>query len=143
MLDRHPGVYSSKHLTVTHVRTVLPLPDKVQQRLLDRAEAKAWTVQHLAAEARKVKAKAPKRGGGRRALLTFVKTIRALRRFDDDALFADFEQLDALGEDEAQALYQTVTGLKLRCEALQERLQARVPGSSAVTAGSPAVTGRA
>ena len=87
-------------------------------------------MQQLEAEARKVKvkanAKAPKRGGGRPALPTFVRTIRALRRFDDDALFADFEQLDALGEDEAQALYQTVTGLKLRCEALQKRLQGRV-----------------
>ena len=128
VLDRHPGVSSSKHLTPTHVRTVLPLPDKAQQRLLTRAEAKAWTVQQLEAEARKVKVRAPKRRGGRRPLPTFVKTIRALRRFDDDALFADFEQLDALGEDETQALYQTVTGLKLRCEALLERLQARVPG---------------
>ena len=128
LMERVGGVSTWKHLAPSHVRAVLPLPDKAQRRLLARAEDRAWTVRQLEAEARKVKVKAPKRRGGRRPLPTFVKTIRALRRFDDDALFADFEQLDALGEDDAQVLMQTVTGLKLRCEALQKRLQARVAG---------------
>ena len=114
-----------QHLSMSHVRAVLPLPAPDQQALLTKTEKKGWSVKMLEAQARKKKRK---RGGGRHPLPRFVKSIRALGKFDDDDLFGDLDGIDSLEPEDADALYKTVTGLKLRCEKLQEQLQPRVSG---------------
>lgn len=130
LLERLPDVYASKQLTPTHVRAVLPLPPPEQEKLLKRAEKKGMTVRELEEEARKVKARTKKSAGGRPRLPRFVKTINALRKYvdSDDDLFGDLDAVEKLDAEEAEALWKTVTGLKLKCEELQKLLQASVPG---------------
>ena len=125
------GVSTWKHLGVSHLRTVLGLPEKHQRKLLAHAEDDQWTVEKLAAEAGKVK---KSRGSGRPPLPSFVKAIGRLGKIADDRerLFGDLDRLDALSPEEAEALYQRIIGVKLACEDLQLRLQTRVPGFAPV-----------
>lgn len=129
VVNRLGGVATWKHLEPSHVRAVLPLPEKDQRRLLERADERAWTVRQLEEEARKARAKAKKGNVGRPALPRFVKSIHALERFvEDEEAFADLSDEVELDGEEAKRLYQVVTGLKLKCAELQERLQGKVPG---------------
>jgi len=67
--------------------------------------------------------------GGRKRLPAFVKTIGKVRKLvADDDLWGDLEQIEELDSEAAQELYQAVTGMKLKCEQLQQALQHKVPG---------------
>jgi hypothetical protein len=112
------------------VRAVLALPAPEQEKLLKRAEDKGWTVQKLEAEAARVRDKSKRSSGGRPPLPRFVKSIRALRKYAEagDELFGDLEAVEELEAEEAEALWKTVTGLKLKCEELQKKLEGKVPG---------------
>jgi hypothetical protein len=46
----------------------------------------------------------------------------------DSIAFGGLDKIDEIDEDEAARLYQTVTGMKLQCEALQKELERKVPG---------------
>ncbi|MBI5569472.1 MAG: hypothetical protein HY914_05950 [Desulfomonile tiedjei] len=67
---------------------------------------------------------------GRPSLPMFVKSIHKLGKLldGDGAAFGELDKVDQLTEDEAKTLYSTVTGMKLRCEKLQQALQVKVPG---------------
>ncbi|MCK6505728.1 hypothetical protein L6R53_20435 [Myxococcota bacterium] len=121
-----------KHLGVAHVRAVLPLPEKDQARLLERAEAHQWTTRQLEAEADK--RKPPPDGRGRPPLPTFVKSIHALARIveidGDGDPFADLDAVDALSEDDARRLLAQVSQVRQRCEEVERRLGPKVPAAA-------------
>lgn len=142
-LSRAVGVYESvaqlgpveswRNLTMTHVRTVLPLPAPDRQALLQKAEAKAWPVTKLEAEAKKARAKAKvaKGAGGRppdspttRAVKTLTRTME--QQADALAAVAD---ADDLKPEEAMAIMAASTALKLRCADIQERLKGKLRGT--------------
>lgn len=115
-----------KHLGVTHLRTVLGLPEVQQQRLLTAANDKGWTTERLETEAAKVrKASGEKRG--RPVLPRFQKTIAKLGRILEarDEFFGDLEQIDDLEPEEARELLDAVTGMKEQCEELEAKLAGR------------------
>jgi hypothetical protein len=128
-LEERLGVSTWKHLTTSHVRAVFGLAEHHQQKLLSDAEGKGWTVEDMEKAAAKVRKKEGD-GRGRPALPKFVKAIGRLKKMLDekDELFGDMERIEQLEADEATALYQAVTGMKIHCEALQKALQAKVPG---------------
>ena len=129
-LTQRLGVSTWKHLGVSHLRAVLGLPEKEQKRLIDKAEAKGWSVERIEKEARGKRVKAPR---GRKPDPGFVKSIRRLDKLvvDRDALFGDLDRLEGLDAEEVEALYKQVTGVKLACEELQARLEGRVSGFTA------------
>lgn len=119
-----------QHLSFSHVRVVLPLPADVQQKLLTKGEEQAWTVERITQEAEKHRTK---RGGGRKALPAFVKTVNRFEKLlhdDDGRAFDGLDDIDEMDETEATRLYQAVTGMKLKCEALQKALEHKTPGFS-------------
>ena len=124
LLLRRPDVHLSEHLTPTHLRVVLPLPSPDQDELLARAETEGLTVAELTVQVRQVRENTS-RGGGRPRLPAFVKSIHAMERFvrGGDHLFGDLDEALTLSPDEARDLYDTVTGLRARCEALQQALR--------------------
>ena len=101
LADR-PGVSTWKHLGVSHVRAVLGLPTKEQERILSAAEEKAWTVDRIGQEvpkSRKELETGAKRG--RPDLPAFVKSIHYMKRFvEEEELLGGLEEvrnLDAGG----------------------------------------------
>ena len=127
LVERMGGVHACGHLGVSHVRAVLPLPEKEQRRLLRQAESYAWTVRKIEDKARLAKSKLDNRGGGRPRLPSFVKAINALRKFteDDGPLLDELDRVEDLAPADARRLYDTVHALKMRCEALEEKLQSQ------------------
>ena len=87
-----------KHLGVSHVRAVLGLPIKEQERFLETAEEGAWTVGRIeqeVASSRKELETGVRRG--RRPLPAFVKSIHSMRRFaEDDGLLGDLDEVRCL-----------------------------------------------
>lgn len=132
ILCRQLGVSGWKHLGVTHLRAVLGLPLEQQRKLLTAAEEKAMTAEELERRVARLR-KTDGARRGRRALPAFVKSIGALGRLMAPAEgapdpFGDLDQVSALSADQAEALWKTVTGVKLKCEELQKALAAKVPG---------------
>lgn len=124
------GPLDAKKLSFTHAREVFGLPEKEQTRLLTTAAEKDWSIEDMAKAAAKVRKKEGD-GRGRPALPTFVKSIHALGRLiaeDDGDPFADIDDLDQISDEDAEKLWKTVTGVKLKCEELQKKLQVKVPG---------------
>ena len=89
------GVSTWKHLGVSHVRAVLGLPIKEQERILETAEEEAWTVERIeqeVASSRKELETGVRRG--RRPLPAFVKSIHSMRRFaEEDGLLGDLDEV--------------------------------------------------
>lgn len=129
LCTRLEGVSGLKHLAVGHYRAVLGLKDKPAQRLLTSASEKEWTVEKLETEARKWR-KGDGASRGRKPDPHFVKGIRRLGKVveEGDSWFDDLDRVDELDAEEAEALWKTVTGVKLRCEELQARLAGKVQG---------------
>ena len=114
-----------------HHRALLPLKDeKTRERLAKKAAEKPLTGKALKSEVDKALAK--QRQGekrGRPKLPAFEKTLNQFgRALDADGAFDDLDAIDDLEPERAKELYQTVTGLKLKCEELQKALQTKVPG---------------
>ena len=142
-LSRAVGVYESvaqlgpveswRNLTMTHVRTVLPLPAPQRQALLQKAEAKAWPVTKLEAEAKKArdKAKVAKGAGGRPPNSPTTRAVKTLTRTMEQHAEALDQVNDAedLKAEEAVALVAAATALKLQCVEIQERMRGRVGGA--------------
>jgi len=125
------GVPGRGQLTVTHLRAVLPLEDKTQEKLINKALEKGWNSSKMEEEAAKARKKEGTQGGGRRPLPNFVKGIRRIGKLAEDTkLFDDLddEHLSELDEAESLKLYQMVIGMKLKCWELQTRLESRTPG---------------
>lgn len=138
-LEARVGRVDKAHLTMTHVREVFGLPAEQQTRLLTAAQDKGWSIETMETEAAKVRKKEGD-GRGRPTLPAFVKSISALGRIiahKDGAPdpFADIDDLEQVSEEQAQALWQVVAGVKLKCEEIQKKLQVKVPGVGEPSAG--------
>lgn len=120
--ERNPGVYSSKHLTPTHVRAVLALPAAQQDRLLAMAEDRSLTVEQLAVEVALVENGVRKRVG-RKTLPQFVKSIHALSKYVEGDLFGGLDSVSSLDAVEAERLRRTVAALLQKCEGLMAALE--------------------
>lgn len=129
LCERLVNVSGLKHLAVGHFRAVLGLADKHQEKLLTTASEKGWKVEKVEDEAAKIRKKEGD-GRGRRPDPGFVKGIRRMDKLlaEDGGWFDDLEKVEDLEADEAEALWKTVTGMKLKCEELQKKLASRVPG---------------
>ncbi|MBI4438218.1 hypothetical protein HY631_04670 [Candidatus Uhrbacteria bacterium] len=122
-------------LPYTHHTLLLPVKDEAAKvQLAQRAAEAGWSKRKLEEEVQKVRAKAKGDSkAGRPPLPRFVKAIHRFQKLlvTPDETFGDLDRVDQLTEDEAAALYQAVTGMKLRCEKLQQALQVKVPGFAA------------
>jgi len=120
------GVSTWKHLGVSHVRAVLGLPMKEQERILSAAEEKAWTVDRIeqeVAKSRKELETGAKRG--RPALPAFVKSIHYMKRFvEEEELLGGLEEVRNLDAGELSELEQTDTTLQARLHEVLKRLKA-------------------
>lgn len=79
-------------------------------------------------EARRAK-KTDKRGGSKR-LPAFVRTVRKVGKLvEDEDLWGDLDAIDGMKAEEAEALYDAVAGMRLKCEEIQAALQRRLSDS--------------
>lgn len=129
LCERLVGVSALKQLALGHLRAVLGLPEPQQRRLLTAASEKEWKVHKIEEEAAKIRSRQSD-GRGRRPDPGFVKGIRRMGKLlqDDEGWFADLDEVESLDAKDAEALWKTVTGMKLKCEELQAKLASRVPG---------------
>ncbi|MFZ5479081.1 MAG: hypothetical protein ACOZNI_20090 [Myxococcota bacterium] len=134
-LEQRLGVSMWKHLTVSHLRAVLGLPEEKQRKLLTDAEAKQLTVADLERAAAKVRKKEAD-GRGRRPDPGFVKGIRRLGKLlqDPETWFGELEKANDLEDEEVAALRTTLQQMRERCEELEHRL-ATCGGESRKQAG--------
>ena len=115
----------ARALPASHHAALLPLrEDKKKVELARHAVARAWTRAELEQAVRK--AKGPSKAG-RPALPRFVKTLHQWRHAleQGEEAFGDLEAVAALGEGEAAGLLETVTRMKVKCEALEAALRGR------------------
>lgn len=129
LTERLVGVSGLKQLGVGHFRAVLGLAEKHQQKLLVTASEKGWKIDKLEDEVAAIR-KREGDGRGRKADPGFVKGIRRIEKLldGDEHWFDDLDKVDQLGPKDAERLWKTVTGMKIKCEELQNRLSSRVPG---------------
>jgi hypothetical protein len=117
-------------LPPTHHTLLLGVKDtKKKQDLARQAVAGEWSKDRLQVAVTKLREK-EKSAAGRPPLPAFVKAIHKLSKLleGDSIAFGGLDKIDEIDEDEAARLYQTVTGMKLQCEALQKELERKVPG---------------
>lgn len=109
---RMPLLRKSKHLSITHVRAVLGLPPRAQERLLERAERERLPASLLEAEA----ASARTGQGGRPAKPRVLKALDALRRVASLPLstFSDPAAVEKLGADDIDCAVETLRDLDER-----------------------------
>lgn len=115
-----------QHLSMSHVRAVLPLPASDRPDLLRTAEERGWSVKQLEASVRRRRPE--RRAGGRPTLLPFVRSLRALERLvRDDAAFAGLDAAESLRAEDAERARRTVTELRRRCDEIERLLPAAGP----------------
>jgi hypothetical protein len=124
------GVAGLAKLSASHFTAVLGLDFKDQKRLLQRADDGGWTTRKLEGEAAKKRAKM--RQGERRGrppLPAFQKTVHRFRKMlSDESNFGGYDDIASMDPDEALELHETVTGMKIKLEELQQKLQERATG---------------
>lgn len=87
------------------------------------ADAKDWTVEVLERSAAPVRKKEAD-GRGRKPDPGFVKGIRRLGKLleDKERWFGELDEVEDLDGEDAKALWEAVTVMKLQCEELQKAL---------------------
>lgn len=126
IMDKQWGVSDRKHLTMTHVRALIGLPDMQQKRLLAAAEKEEWSGDRVEREAAKVRKKEGD-GRGRPPLPGFVKGATRFRRIlDGDDLFGEIEKAADMGDKEVEAVLKTVTDMETKLQSLRAGLEARL-----------------
>lgn len=123
---RFPALAKSKHLGIAHLRTLLGLPQEVQERLYRLAETERWTVEHLERVVAGRRAKSGRRRG-RKPLPATLKSLRRIERLaEGDGLPDDFDVLEQLEENEARRAREAVRGLRAWCDGAAESLDRRL-----------------
>jgi len=123
-LTQRLGVSTWKHLSVSHLRAVLGLPEDEQRQLLATADLSCWTTARLEAEARQLRcARLGKRG--RLPLPGFMKTINRLVGLlaNGDAVRVDPEALRCLDDFERQRLTRTLGEVQASLTRLQQQIE--------------------
>lgn len=147
------GVKSWRHVSVSHIRLVLPLSVIDQERLLREAEGKAWSVRRLEEEIAPlrdamVSAQGNDRGGRRRldrlrkAMVRVKKCSTAL----DELIAAEMDGLAGPEVESANSAVDLFDEIAHKCRTLTERLAAALEQRDSVSpprmAYSGAETGR-
>ncbi|MEZ4436245.1 MAG: hypothetical protein R3F65_27930 [bacterium] len=117
------------HLTLTHLRLVLPYGDEIQRRLLLQTLAEEWNTRQLEQAVRAIK---PLRGkGGRPRLPRVVKTLNQLDRIaGEDAAWEDLDALRPMRPEQRAALAAQVARLRRHLRGIELRLAAMGEGAS-------------
>jgi hypothetical protein len=120
-LSQRLGVNSSRRISTSHIRLVLPLERDVQARLLGLAEAHAWSVDRLGEEIRKLPDVPSRRLGGRKRGSNVERTMRSIHKCLEkaDNLFgvADVE----LSRETVRSMSELAIRLRQTCERLEAR----------------------
>ncbi len=112
------------HLSVSHFRAVLALPDSAQGPLLRRAERDRWTVRRLE-EAVRAHRKLPPRPPAFAAEINRLDRVVSL----EGTLVADPARLEALSPAELQQLSDKLSQIRQAFDGIQERLDAALSAS--------------
>jgi hypothetical protein len=122
LVDRLGGVDAIKRLSYSHLRVVLGIPEKQQQRLLEKAANDSWPVVRLETEAQKHRREG--RGGGRPPVPTFIKALHAWRRVagDEGAFDVDPAVVEKLKPEEVVAAREAIAEMQRQLAALAARL---------------------
>jgi len=120
LVERLGGVVTWQHLSVTHLRAVLALPEHDQRRLLDASIEHGWTSRQLESV---VGGEAPA-PADRRQPPAFVAAIRRIERVvvEQDLALKDIGRARELGPKASQALFCRVMRIRERIDRLQNAL---------------------
>jgi hypothetical protein len=120
-----PGLKNSKHLGVSHLRTVIRLPHGEQEKLLQRAEHEHWSV----AELTNIVATKRTGHGGRRPKPEILKALDALTRVAAIPIstFEDELAVRRLSKEEVAVATETVQEIEKRLVQLRRMLNRRRP----------------
>lgn len=123
--EQHPTLLHHEHLTTTHFRVVMPLPDEVRIDLLRRAARHGWNTARLENMARGAKKRHCKGRGGRPRLPTFVKTVNALKRYarSPEEFFGGMDELNQLPLSKARKLREIIGELRTQLDVLDGSLE--------------------
>ncbi len=122
-LEERIGVMDRPHLTASHARAVIGLPEGEQERLLKASEERVWTVQRLEREVVTVRRQSAG-NRGRPPLPAFVKSAHKLERMlaDETDSFGDLDQVDELDEEETVRVARTLVAMKAQCDVMLRAL---------------------
>lgn len=126
--QQHPTLLHHEHLTTTHFRVVMPLPDEVRIDLLRRAARHGWSTARLENMARGAKKRHCKGRGGRPRLPTFVKTVNALKRYarSPEQFFGGMDELNQLPLAKARKLREIIGELRTQLDVLDDSLESHL-----------------
>ena len=135
LTERLGGVSRWKHLTPSHWRTIVSLPEKVQEQLVRKAEDERWTAEQLENAARKYRKAG---GGGRPALPLAARGLGAVagvfkRNFD---ALGEVDDLQGLKPERARDLLQTLAALEAWLPGAKRALGVAAQAPIPVTASS-------
>lgn len=118
---RQAGGQGWQHVGVSHLRTVLGLPEDVQTGLLERAEAERWTAARLERETLPLRATS-RRAGGRKRLPGYVKSIRRMFELTRAEALEGLDAIDELSGSELAELVGMLESTRAAVEQLSERI---------------------
>jgi hypothetical protein len=122
-LTQRLGISTWQHLSLSHVRTVLGLPDEQQRRLLSTADDARWTTKRLENEAGKVRRSHARGNRGRRPLPEFVKVINRLAAvFEDREINVGADETQRLSDLDRERLLRTLEIVRVRVVVLQKQI---------------------
>ncbi len=130
------GISRCRHLSTSHLRTVLPLSADQQEALLRTAETDRWTVRRLEEEVQAVGTQASTRGGRKRRT-RMKKTIRLLQKcLDDSNGFVGANDDPDPSPESVRTFVEVIRGLQEACAKLQIRLAFQADGERNKTSQS-------
>jgi len=123
LVERLGGVAARQHLSATHFRAVLALPEPDQRRLLDEAAERSWTSRELEAAARGTTSRVASRRPP-----SFVAAIRRIERVvvEQNLALKEIGRARELGPAATNDLYGRVMRIRERIELLQKALSPKV-----------------
>ncbi len=122
---RHPELIEHDHLTVTHFRCVMPLPDSRRLELLHRATIEEWTTKALEREARALKKKLTRGRGGRPRLPEGIKTLNSMHKYAEnpEMHLAGIDDFSRLSPKQARRLSHTLDVMLDRMNHARDELE--------------------
>jgi hypothetical protein len=125
------GIRRWRHISTSHLRLVLPLPPRDQERLLKAAETGNWPVRHLRAEIAAIsdlEQRIDRRRGGRKRQSSIRRTIRTI----DHCIDACSNLLAQPDDGSPESHHLVVTAIERMhavCERLEHRFRQHTPGA--------------
>jgi hypothetical protein len=120
---RRPDLLALPNLGPSHVRELLGLESNVQDRLLDQANERGWSVEQVRERVSHLQPNDLNRLVNKRPPPSFVRYLRRLRRaVDGRALLETVEHLDQLDSEQAEELLATVRRLCSQAETVARHL---------------------